>query len=115
MNHFIPQVKLLLLKSPLVAMVSVKLIIKIWCLKHPLNNYAMIWNSLSYFVLLEAREKEGWGRLEEVAFWSKQASDPTKNKIQLPPFMTHTLDEVQEILFCSILIRVIEVSGIHRQ
>ena len=59
MNHFIPQVKLLLLKSPLVAMVSVKLIIKIWCLKHPLNNYAMIRNSLSYFVLLEEREKEG--------------------------------------------------------
>ena len=104
MNHFIPQVKLLLLKSPLVAMVSLKLIIKIWCLKHALNNYyAMIWNSLSYFVLLEEREKEGWERLEEVAFWSKKVSYATKNKIRLPPFMTHTLDEEQEILFCSII------------
>jgi len=73
-------------------------------LKLPLNNYAMIRNSLSYFVLLEVREEEGCGRLEEMAFWSKKASDATKNQIQLPPFMTHTLDEVQEILFCSILI-----------
>ncbi|KAK2553534.1 hypothetical protein P5673_025019, partial [Acropora cervicornis] len=40
------------------------------------------------------REKEGWGRLEEVAFRSKKASDATKNKIQLPPFRTHTLDEM---------------------
>ena len=29
--------------------------------------------------------------------------------------MTHTLDEVQEILFCSIIIIDIEVSEIHRQ
>ena len=72
MNHFIPQIELLLLKSPQVAMVSVKLIINIWCLKHRLNNYAMIRNSLSYFVLFEERQKEGWGRLEEVAFWSKK-------------------------------------------
>ncbi|XP_029181343.2 uncharacterized protein LOC114949057 [Acropora millepora] len=40
------------------------------------------------------REKEGWGRLEEVAFWSKKVSYATKNKIRLPPFMTHTLDEM---------------------
>ena len=33
-----------------------------------------------------------------------EQKDVTRNKIQLPPFMTHTLDEVQEILFCSIII-----------
>ena len=64
----------------------------------------MIQNSLLYFVLVEEGENEGWGRLEEVAFWSKKGSNATRNKIQLPPFMTHTLDEVQEILFCSIII-----------
>ena len=79
MNHFIPQIKLLLLKSPQVAMVSVKLIITIHMV------FVLIRNSLSYFVLVEEGEKEGWGRLEEVAFWSKKALDATRIKYSCHP------------------------------
>lgn len=49
---------------------------------------------------LEENDKDYKGRTEEVALIIKKVTSVTKGRVVLPPFMTHSLKEVEKFFFC---------------